>query len=56
VLRACIYFIKKYYPKESLESIGEKFNRTNASSLYNEAKEWLKQERKLEEFLDNQIK
>jgi len=55
-LRLCIYFIKKYYPKESLESIGEKFNRSNASFLYNEAKDWLKNEKQLESFLDGQIK
>lgn len=56
VLRLCIYFIKKYYPKESLETIGEKFNRSNASILYKEAKDRLKDEKKLEIFLDNQIK
>lgn len=55
-LRLCIYFIKKYYPKESLETIGEKFNRSNASSLYKEAKDRLKDEKQLENFLDGQIK
>jgi hypothetical protein len=54
----CIYFIKKYYPSESLDAIGEKFNRTNASSLYNEAKDWFVagKGRRLEAVLDNQIK
>lgn len=56
VLRACIYFIKKYYPKESLDVIGAKFNRTNASNLYKEAKDWFVSEKKLEIFLDDQIK
>ena len=46
ILRLCIYFIKKYYPKESFDAIWEKFNRTNAANLYKEAtiffdkKEW----------------
>jgi hypothetical protein len=37
VLRLCIYFIKKYYPKESFDAIWERFNRTNAANLYKEA-------------------
>ncbi|MEI7919523.1 MAG: hypothetical protein WCH65_04970 [bacterium] len=56
LLRLCIYFIKKYYPKESLETIGEQFNRSNTSPLYHEAKDWLKNEKQLESFLDGQIK
>ena len=56
ILRLCIYFIKKYYPKESFESIGEYFNRSNVSVLYGEAKDWLNGTQKLEVFIDGKIK
>ena len=56
VLRACIYFIRKYYPDESLDAIGQRFNRTNAASLCKEGNEWLKSNKLLEKFLDDQIR
>jgi len=41
MLRLCVYFIKKhYYPNDSYEVIGAKFNKWNVQSIYNEGQQW----------------
>ncbi len=57
MLRTAIYFIKKYYPQESFEEIGKKFDRSSSSiaSLQKESKEYFKDNPQIVEYFDTQI-
>lgn len=55
LLRASIYFIKKYYPQKSFREIWLIFDRSNANILYKELNEYLNENITLKNYLNSKI-